>query len=89
MVKMVNSEEGFTGPVNIRNPGEFIMVQLAEAALKLYGSKSKSIYQPLPSVDPKQRQPNIELAKAKLDWRPRVSLEDGLKKTIAYFKRVI
>ena len=89
MVRMMNSEEGFTGPVNIGNPGEFTMLQLAETVLKLSGSKSKIIYQPLPSDDPKQRQPNIELAKAKLDWEPKVNLEDGLKETIAYFKKVL
>jgi len=89
MVSMMNSEEGFTGPVNIGNPGEFTMLELAETVLKLSGSKSKIINQQLPSDDPKQRQPNIELAKAKLGWAPRVNLEDGLKETIAYFKKVV
>jgi len=89
MVKMMNSEDGFTGPVNIGNPGEFTMLQLAETILKLSGSKSKIIHQPLPSDDLKQRQPNIELAKAKLGWEPKVNLEDGLKETIAYFKRIV
>ncbi len=89
MVRMMNSEEGFTGPVNIGNPGEFTMLQLAELVLQLSGSKSKIVYQSLPSDDPKQRQPNIELAKAKLAWEPKVKLEDGLKETIAYFKRLI
>lgn len=89
MVSMMNSEEGFAGPVNIGNPGEFTMLQLAETVLKLSGSKSKIVYQPLPSDDPKQRQPNIDLAKAKLGWQPKVHLEDGLKETIAYFKKVV
>jgi len=89
MVRMMNSDDGFTGPVNIGNPGEFTMLQLAETVLKLSGSKSKIIYQPLPSDDPKQRQPNIELAKAKLGWEPKVNLEDGLKETIAYFRKVV
>jgi UDP-glucuronate decarboxylase len=89
MVKMMNSEQGFTGPVNIGNPGEFTMLQLAETILKLSGSKSKIIHQPLPSDDPKQRQPNIELAKARLGWHPKVNLEDGLKETIAYFRKVV
>jgi UDP-glucuronate decarboxylase len=89
MVKMMNSEQGFTGPVNIGNPGEFTMLQLAETVLKLSGSKSKIIYQPLPWDDPKQRQPNIEIAKAKLGWQPKVNLEDGLKETIAYFRKVV
>jgi UDP-glucuronate decarboxylase len=88
MVKMMNSEEGFAGPVNIGNPGEFTMLQLAETILKLSGSKSKIIHQPLPSDDPKQRQPNIDLAKDKLGWQPKVNLEDGLKETIAYFEKV-
>jgi UDP-glucuronate decarboxylase len=65
------------------------MLQLAETILKLSGSKSKIIYQPLPQDDPKQRQPNIELAKAKLGWEPKVNLEDGLKETIAYFKKIV
>jgi UDP-glucuronate decarboxylase len=65
------------------------MLELAEAVLKLSGSKSKIIHQPLPSDDPKQRQPNIELAKSILGWEPKVNLEDGLKETIAYFKKVV
>ena len=89
MVKMMNSEQGFTGPVNIGNPGEFTMLQLAQTVLRLSGSKSKIIHQPLPQDDPKQRQPNIELAKAKLGWQPKVNLEDGLKETISYFKKVV
>jgi UDP-glucuronate decarboxylase len=89
MVRMMNSEEGFTGPVNTGNPGEFTMLELAETILRLSGSKSKLIFQPLPSDDPKQRQPNIELAKSKLGWTPKVNLEDGLKETIAYFKKVV
>ncbi len=86
MVRMMATEAGFTGPVNIGNPGEFTMLELAEMVLKLSGSKSKIIHQPLPSDDPKQRQPNIDLAKAKLGWTPKISLEDGLKETIAYFR---
>ena len=85
----MNSEQGFTGPVNIGNPGEFTMLQLAQTVLRLSGSKSKIIHQPLPQDDPKQRQPNIELAKAKLGWQPKVNLEDGLKETIAYFKKIV
>jgi len=89
LVKMMSSEVGFTGPVNIGNPDEFTMLQLAEEVLKLSGSKSKIIYQPLPSDDPRQRQPNIELAKIKLGWQPKVKLEDGLKETIAFFKNLL
>jgi UDP-glucuronate decarboxylase len=85
---MMNSEEGFTGPVNIGNPVELTMLELAQTILKLSGSKSKIIHQPLPADDPKQRQPNIELAKARLGWQPKVNLVDGLKETIAYFKNI-
>jgi UDP-glucuronate decarboxylase len=84
MIKMMNSEKGFIGPVNIGNPGEFTMLQLAEMVLML-----SNIYQPLPSDDPKQRQPNIDLAKDKLGWQPKVELKDGLRETIAYFKKMI
>jgi UDP-glucuronate decarboxylase len=86
---MMNTDTGFVGPVNIGNPGEFTMLELAQMILKLSSSKSKLVYQPLPSDDPKQRQPDIELAKAKLGWQPKVNLEDGLKETIAYFKKLL
>lgn len=89
MVKMMNSEAGFTGPVNIGNPGEFTMLQLAETILKLSGGKSKIIHQPLPPDDPKQRQPNIELAKEKLGWEPKVTLDEGLKRTVEYFSKLL
>jgi UDP-glucuronate decarboxylase len=88
VVRMMNSEEGFTGPVNIGNPVELTMLELTQTILKLSGSKSKIIHQPLPADDPKQRQPNIELAKARLGWQPKVNLVDGLKETIAYFKNI-
>jgi len=87
MIKMMNNEEGFIGPVNIGNPGEFTMKELAEMVLKLIPeSKSKIIYQPLPADDPRQRKPDITLAKEKLNWEPKINLEDGLKKTIEYFR---
>ena len=89
MVKMMNSNSDFIGPVNLGNPSEFTMNKLAEIILKLTSSKSKIIYKSLPIDDPKQRNPNIILAKAKLDWQPKVCLEDGLKETIAYFKKLI
>ena len=85
LVKMMNVEN-FTGPVNLGNPIEFTMLELAELVLRLTGSKSKIVYQPLPSDDPTQRCPVIELAKEKLNWQPTVKLEDGLKVTIKYFK---
>ena len=87
MVKMMATEKGFTGPVNLGNPGEFTMIELAETVIKITGSKSKLIFKPLPEDDPRQRQPNIELAKSKLDWQPRINLIDGLKRTIAYFEK--
>lgn len=85
IVKMMNVEN-FTGPVNLGNPGEFTMLELAELVLKLTGSKSKIVYRPLPQDDPTQRCPVIELAKEKLNWQPTVKLEDGLKVTIKYFR---
>jgi UDP-glucuronate decarboxylase len=89
MIRLMNSRDGFTGPVNIGNPGEFTMIELAEAIIRLTGSKSKLVYQPLPQDDPLQRQPDITLAKKELGWEPTIELEEGLKKTIDYFKTVI
>lgn len=81
--------ENFTGPVNIGNPRESTILELAEIILNLTGSKSKIVYKPLPSDDPIQRCPNISLAKEKLDWSPKVKLEDGLKATIEYFRSLM
>lgn len=86
MLKMMDSQNGFTGPVNLGNPGEFTMLELAEKVIALTKSRSKLKFLPLPQDDPKQRQPNIELARANLNWSPRVNLEDGLKETIGYFR---
>ncbi len=88
MIRMMNSRDGFTGPVNLGNPGEFSMLELAEMVISLTGSSSKLVYKPLPQDDPTQRQPVIELAKKELDWEPKVSLEEGLKKTIEYFSTI-
>ena len=88
-VRMMNTEAGYTGPVNLGNPNEFSMLELAEKVLQLVGGKSKIAYQSLPIDDPKQRQPDISLAKNKLDWEPKVQLEDGLKETIAYFRKLL
>ena len=88
MVRMMNSRDGFTGPVNLGNPGEFTMLELAEKVLDLTGSKSKIVYRPLPQDDPVQRKPVIDLAKKELDWEPKIALDEGLKRTIAYFERV-
>ncbi len=86
MCRMMSSREGFTGPVNLGNPGEFTMLELAEKILSITGSKSKIVHKPLPQDDPVQRKPVIDLAQKELDWRPKVSLEEGLEKTIAYFE---
>ncbi|OGY57339.1 MAG: NAD-dependent dehydratase [Candidatus Buchananbacteria bacterium RIFCSPLOWO2_02_FULL_46_11b] len=87
LVKMMDFD-GFSGPVNLGNPGEFTVKQLAEMVIEMTGSKSKIVYEPLPADDPKQRRPDIGLAKEKLDWAPKVQLAEGLEKTIAYFRKV-
>ena len=85
-VRLMNTE-GITGPVNIGNPGEFTMLELAEKVLTLVGGKSKIVHRPLPQDDPLQRQPDISLARAKLGWEPTIPLEEGLRRTIAYFRK--
>jgi UDP-glucuronate decarboxylase len=89
MIKMMNSEEEFIGPVNLGNPEEFRIVDLAKKIIDMTGSGSKIIYLSLPEDDPKQRQPDITLAREKLNWLPVVSLETGLKRTIDYFRKEI
>jgi UDP-glucuronate decarboxylase len=89
MIRMMNGPEGFTGPVNIGNPGEFTMLELAQQVIALTQSKSQLVFMPLPQDDPKQRQPSIELAKAQLGWQPKIALQDGLLKTIQYFQQVV
>jgi len=86
MIRMMASGDEFLGPVNIGNPGEFTMLELAEKVIAMTDSKSKIVFRPLPSDDPKMRRPDITLAKAKLDWEPKVKLDEGLAKTIEYFK---
>jgi UDP-glucuronate decarboxylase len=89
MVRLMNNENGFTGPVNIGNPGEFTILQLANKVLELIPeSRSKIVHKPLPSDDPIQRQPDITLAREKLGWEPKVGLDEGLRKTIDYFRTV-
>ena len=88
IVRMMESERGFTGPVNIGNPVEYTMLELAEKVIVLVGGRSKLVYGPLPSDDPRQRQPDISVARDRLGWQPSVALEDGLKETIAYFRRL-
>ena len=89
MVRLMNSRDGFTGPVNIGNPGEFTIKELAEIVIELTGTGSKLVYEPLPSDDPTQRKPLIDLAKKELNWEPHIQLRDGLKRTIEYFSKVV
>jgi UDP-glucuronate decarboxylase len=89
MVRMMNSDAAFVGPVNIGNPVEFTMRELAEAVLRLTQSRSRLVFMPLPADDPRQRKPAISLARSKLDWDPQVALEQGLERTIAYFKALL
>jgi UDP-glucuronate decarboxylase len=88
LVGLMNSPDGFTGPVNLGNPHEFSILELAQKIIGLTGSSSKIIFEPLPSDDPRQRQPDISMAKNILGWEPAVALEDGLRKTIDYFKTI-
>ena len=87
-VRMMNQDK-IIGPVNIGNPGEFTMLELAKEVLDLTGSKSKIVYKPLPGDDPKMRRPNIELAKSALGWEPTIPLRQGLEKTIVYFEELL
>ena len=90
MIRMMNSRDGFYGPVNIGNPNEFTMLELAQQVIALTGTKSKLTYMPLPADDPTQRRPSIALAKKELNnWTPKIQLEEGLVKTIAYFDKVL
>ena len=90
MVRMMNNEDGFTGPVNLGNPVEFTIRQLAERVLQLIPeSKSKTIFHPLPRDDPRQRQPDITIARQKLGWSPAIKLDEGLVKTIEYFRNTL
>ncbi len=88
-IRLMGSDGAITGPVNLGNPGEYTMLELAETILKLAGSGSRLVYKPLPQDDPRQRQPDITLAQNTLGWTPQINLEDGLKETIDYFRRVL
>jgi len=88
-VRMMNSPEDFLGPVNLGNPEEFTMIELAETVLRITGSRSKLERRPLPQDDPKRRKPDISLAKSKLGWEPTVKLEQGIIRTVAYFDRLL
>lgn len=87
MVLLMESERSFPGPVNLGNAEEFSMRELAEKIVKLTKSSSKIVYRPLPEDDPKQRRPDLALAKAKLGWEPKVSIDEGLERTVAYFRK--
>jgi UDP-glucuronate decarboxylase len=89
LVRMMATPPEFTGPVNVGNPDEFTMLELAERVLKLVGGPSKLVYRPLPEDDPRQRQPEVSLAREALGWAPKVRLEDGLKETVAYFRHLL
>lgn len=88
-IRLMNSPKELTGPVNLGNPNEFTIKELAELAIDMTGSKSKLVYQPLPQDDPRQRQPNIRLANEELEWKPTVPLRDGLRLTIGYFEKLL
>ncbi|MBE0651554.1 MAG: SDR family oxidoreductase [Bacteroidales bacterium] len=89
MIRMMATGDDFIGPVNTGNPGEFTILELAEKVIDMTGSKSKIVYKPLPSDDPMQRKPDISLAKEKLNWEPKIPLEQGLVKTIEYFDQLL
>jgi UDP-glucuronate decarboxylase len=89
IVRMMDTQRGFTGPVNLGNPDEFSMLELAEHVIRLTRSKSRLRFRPLPQDDPKQRRPDIRLAAKQLKWKPTVALDDGLKETIRYFRHVL
>jgi len=89
MTRLMATGDDFTGPVNVGNPGEFTMIELAEMVIRLTGSKSKIIFEPLPSDDPMQRKPDITLAKKVLGWEPKIDLEEGLGRTIDFFKTIV
>ncbi len=89
IVRLMSTEDGFLGPVNLGNPGEVSVRDLAERIIAMTGSRSRLVFKPLPADDPKQRQPDITLARQKLNWTPKVELRDGLQRTIDYFRSVI
>ena len=88
-MRLMASEDGFSGPVNIGNPREFTVRELAEKVIELTGSRSRIVFRDLPVDDPRQRQPDISLAARELDWRPTVELDEGLARTIEYFEQLL
>jgi UDP-glucuronate decarboxylase len=89
LVRLMDSPDEVTGPINLGNPGEFTMKQLAETVIAMTGSRSHIVHKPLPEDDPRQRRPDISKAEEVLGWKPRVALQDGLRETIAYFERAL
>ena len=89
MVRLMKTADAFTGPVNVGNPGEFTILELAQEVIRLSGSSSELVFRALPADDPKQRCPDIELARTELGWTPTVQLRDGLMRTIEYFKTIV
>jgi UDP-glucuronate decarboxylase len=89
LINLMNSQDAITGPINLGNPEEITMLELANKIIKLTNSRSEIIFRPLPADDPKQRKPDITLAKEKIGWSPEVSLDEGLQKTIAYFDALL
>jgi len=87
--RLMDSPDEITGPINLGNPGEFTMMELAEAVIRLTGSTSRPVFRPAPVDDPRQRQPDITKARGKLGWEPKVALEQGLIQTIAYFDKLL
>jgi UDP-glucuronate decarboxylase len=85
LITMMDTAEGFTGPVNVGNPSEFTMIELAQLVIRLTGTRSRLLFRPLPEDDPRQRKPDITLARDKLGWEPVVDLEEGIRRTIKYF----
>jgi len=88
-IRLMNTPDDFTGPMNLGNPGEFSILELAEKIIEMTGSKSRMNFKPLPSDDPTQRKPDISLAKKTINWEPEISLEQGLNKTISYFDKLL
>jgi UDP-glucuronate decarboxylase len=89
LVRLMGSGDEFTGPVNLGNPGEFTILELARKVISMTGSRSEVVFEPLPHDDPMQRKPDIGLAEGVLGWRPSVPLERGLVKTVDYFRRML
>ena len=89
LIALMHSPDNFIGPVNLGNPGEYTMLEVAEMVLKLTGTRSKIVFKPLPQDDPTQRQPDITLARHALGWEPKVAFEEGLQRTVAYFQTLL